>query len=120
MLADITRELRECRHELRYLRSEAPNADQQGINNSISTIAAATNLGAAKKAYYDFITQLHAYGIKIAADQDENTKAAGKKWVRDTHRSQEIAMMTKWGGAFDWLVDFSSVKTKIQYLWNLS
>jgi len=29
-------------------------------------------------------------------------------------------MMTKWGGAFDWLVDFSSVKTKIQYLWNLS
>jgi hypothetical protein len=116
MLADITRELRECKHELRFLRTEASNADQERINNSISTIAAATNLGAAKQAYSDFITQLHAYGMKIAADPNQNIREAGKKWVKDIHAKQELAMLTKWGNLI-WQVDFKSVFDKIQYLW---
>ena len=118
MLADITRELRECKHELRYLRSETPANEQQGINGIAGTISTAANLYDAKKAYSDFIAKLHAYGVRIEADTDKNTREAGKKWVKEIHAAQELAMLTKWG-IFNWQVDFPSVFDKIRYLWRL-
>lgn len=119
MLAEITRELRECKHELRYLRTEAPAAgEQQEIESIIGTFSNAKNLRAAKEAFSNLITKLHAYGMKVAAYPNEDKREAEKKWVKDTFHAQSVVIIGKWG-ITELEANFKPVYDKIRYIWNL-
>jgi hypothetical protein len=100
MLADITRELRECRHELQSLMSEPPtpkDTKKMDIASLIESIRRTSGDIDTKQALSGFIRALHDYyttEIKIIADAE--TRNSELKWAKEKLNGAAAALPSQW------------------------
>ena len=100
MLADITRELRECRHELQSLMSEPPtpkDTKKKDIASLIESIRGTSGETDTKQALSGFIRALHVYyKTEIKTIADAKTRDSELGWVKKQRNDAVAALPSQW------------------------